>query len=175
MPALPALQTRPRLSIVLISVGPVSFLDRALKMVLETQFYLETELVVVRICGSEEERAYLFRLSRQYSFSLELAPAGGSRDILADLGSRRASGDILTVKDDHVLSDDLWLSPFALPVEKAAWDSEVARTGSELVDRPAGGIAKPVASAPLADRVASPPRQHGAAKRPSESATELNA
>jgi len=172
--ALPALQTRPRLSIVLISLGPVLFLDRALKMVLETQFCLETELVVVRACGSEEEKAHLFRMSRQHGFSLELAPAGASREALADLGSRRASGDILTVKNDYV-TDDLWLSPFALSLEKAVWDSGVARAGDEVADRQASSVT-PVASAPtVADRGASQPRHQAPSKRRSESATELNA
>jgi hypothetical protein len=173
--ALPALQTRPRLSIVLISIGPVPFLDRALKMVLETQFCLETELVVVRACGSEDEKAHLFRLSRQHGFSLELAPAGAAREALADLGSRRASGDIMAVKDDYV-SDDLWLSPFALPLENAVWESGVARVAEEVDDRPASSVAKPAPSVPpVADRVAPQPRQQITPKRRAESATELNA
>jgi hypothetical protein len=174
-PGLPTIKTRPRLSIVLISVGPVSLLDSALKMVLETHFYLETELLVVRTSVSEEEKAYLFRLSLQHGFMLELAPAGANRDMLADLGSQRVSGDIVTVKDDHVILDDLWLSPFASPVEQAVWDSGVARTGSDLLDRPVGGVAKPVGAAPVADLVASPPRQQGASKRRPETAPELNA
>lgn len=174
-PALPALQTRPRLSIVLISIGAVSFLDRALKMVLETRFYLETELLVVRACASDEEKAQLFRLSRQHGFMLEFAPAGASRDTLADLGSRRATGDILTVKDDHVVVDDLWLSPFAAPAEQAVWDTAVIRTGAELVDRPVAGMAKPAGSPVVADRVAPPARPQSAPRRRSESPTELNA
>jgi hypothetical protein len=168
--ALPALRTRPRLSIVLISIGSVSFLDQALKMVLETQFYLETELLVVRTCASDEERAHLFRLSRQHGFMLELAPAGASRETLADLGSQRATGDILTVKHDHLVLDDHWLSPFAAPVEHAVWDTGATRTGAELVDRPVGGIA-PV----VADRVTPQPRPQSAPRRRPDSATELNA
>jgi hypothetical protein len=174
-PALPSLQTRPRLSIVLISIGAVSFLDRVLQMVLETRFYLETELLVVRACGSDEEKAHLFRLSRQHGFVLELAPAGASRDTLADLGSHRASGDIVTVKDDHVVVDDHWLSPFAAPVEQAVWDTAVTRTGAELVDRPVGGITKPNGSPVVADRVAPSARPQSTPRRRPDSATELNA
>lgn len=174
-PALPTLQTRPRLSIVLISIGAVSSLDRALKMVLETQFYLETELLVVRACATDEEKAHLFRLSRQHGFMLELAQAGASRDTLADLGSRRATGDIVTVKDDHVVEDDLWLSPFAAPVEQAVWDTSVSRTGAELVDRPAGGAAKPAGPPVVADRVAPQSRPQSAPRRRADAATELNA
>lgn len=175
MPALPVLQTRPRLSIVLISVGSISYLDRALRMVLETPFYLETELVVVRTCSAEDEKAHLFRLSRQHGFSLELAPAGCNRDVLADLGSRRASGDILSVRDDHVVSDDLWLKPFASPVEEVSWDAGVPLSSSELVDRKVDDAPRPVAGAPqLADRVSLQTRQQSAPKRRAESATELN-
>lgn len=173
--ALPALRTRPRLSIVLISIGSVNFLEQALSMVLDTQFYLETELVVVRACASDEEKGHLFRLSRQHGFLVELAPAGASRDTLADLGSQRATGDILTVKDDHVVMDDLWLSPFAAPVEQTVWDTAVSRTGAELVDRPVGGAAKPTALPVVADRVPPPARPQSAPRRRSDSASELNA
>lgn len=171
-PALPTLQTRPRLSIVLISIGAVSFLDRALKTVLETRFYLETELLVVRAGGSDEEKAHLFRLSRQHGFLLELAPAGAGRATLADLGSRRVTGDIVSVKDDHVVVDDSWLSPFATPIEQAVWDTAVIRTGAEVVDRPAGAAKGPPVAA---DRVAPQPRQPSAPRRRPDSATELNA
>lgn len=169
-PSAHPLQTRPRLSIILLSSGPIEHLDRALMSVLETAFYLETELVVVRACRSDDEKGRLQRLSRQYGFSVELAASGSTRDSLAELGALRATGDIVSVKDDHLAFDSLWLAPFELPAETAVWDSSVVRPDAELADRLS---TKPAQSRPpVADRLAPSPRPLGVPKWRADSATE---
>ena len=155
----PRLQTRPRLSIVILSAGSIDLLDRALAAVLETPFYLETELVVVRICRSEDEKTRLQRMSRQMGFVLELAPAHTSREVLAAQGASTATGDIVTLRQDVTAHDKGWLSAYVFPDDLGLWDGTVV-ADVEATDRIAGKAS--VGRAPLADRIAPPARPLGA-------------
>ncbi len=120
------LKTRPRLSIVLLSTGSLDVLGRAIDTILDASFCLETELVVARSCRSDEEKSKAQRLARVHGFSLEVAAASIGRGQLAELGARRATGDIVAVRDDFSASESSWLSPFAAPVEEAVvWDSGI--------------------------------------------------
>ena len=179
-PAMPAIQTRPRLSVVLLSRGPVDALDRAIEAVLASPFFLETELIVVRACRNDDDNTRYQRLARQLGFALEIAPANTPREILAGIGARAAAGDIITVREDVVAGDSVWLDAYSLPLEQTRWDSGVVVTDRHLADGPAATTPKGpfVPAPPIVNRAArvdrSPPpvRPHGVPAWRFESATE---
>jgi hypothetical protein len=161
-PAMPAIQTRPRLSVVLLSRGAVDALERAIEVVLASPFYLETELIVVRACRADEEKARWQRHARQVGFALELAPADTPREALAGIGARAAAGDILAVREDVLAGDPDWLGAFSLHTEQSLWDSTVVRSDGELADRvSAKELAGSSPSRSKTDRSIVPVRPHG--------------
>ena len=163
------IQTRPRLSIVLLSSGAIGQLYPALTSVIESPFFLETELVVVRACGSEEEKGRLQRLSRQLGFVLELVPAQSTREFMAAQGAGKAAGDIVTVRVDTAASDNLWLSSYLSPVEPSLWDGFAIAEVEATESIPGKGIGT---RAPLADRADSPVRPLGAQQWTGDSSSE---
>ena len=162
-------QTRPRLSIVLLSSGAIDHLYAALTSVIESPFFLETELVVVRACGSDEEKGRLQRLSRQLGFVLELAPASSTREFMAAQGAGKAAGDIVTVRVDAAASDNVWLSSYLSPAEPSLWDGHAIAEVVTTESIPGKGTG---ARAPLADRAEVPVRPLGAPQWPGDSSTE---
>ncbi len=163
------IQTRPRLSIVLLSSGAIDQLHAALTSVIEAPFFLETELVVVRACGSDEEKGRLQRLSRQLGFVLELAPANSTRAFMAAQGAGKAGGDIVTVRVDAAASDNLWLSSYLSPAEPSLWEGAAIAEVEATEAIPGKGTG---ARAPLADRAELPVRPLGAQQWLGDSSSE---
>ena len=105
--------SKPSLSIVVLSTGTESDLERAMAYVSGVTRRLGAELIVVR--GEDDKRAQerLAVVASARRFHLCMAEPGTSRAGLADLGMRAASGDVVAVREDSACLDGDWLRPFA--------------------------------------------------------------
>ena len=103
----------PSLSIVVLSMGTESDLERAMAYVSGVTRRLGAELIVVR--GEDDRRAQerLAVVANARRFQLCFGEPGTSRAGLADLGMRSATGDIVAVREDNACLDGDWLRPFA--------------------------------------------------------------
>lgn len=105
--------SKPSLSIVVLSTGSESDLERAMAYVSGVTRRLDAELIVVR--GEEDRRARerLSVVAESRQFHVRFAEPGASRASLADAGMKAATGDIVAVREDAHCLDGDWLRPFA--------------------------------------------------------------
>lgn len=104
--------SRPRLSIVLISRGSESDLERALLAVTDPGYALGAQVVVVREHPDGQVPAQVEQLVKTYAASLTVVAPGSSRSAISDAAMHLVSGDIVAIREDVKLRDGDWLSAF---------------------------------------------------------------
>lgn len=156
----------PSLSLVLLSHGDRSELERALTAVAGRCRRMEAEIIVVRE-SSADDGATLAAAYPSVTF-LEV-PTGTASGSMRELGMNRATGDIVALRADGAVGDGLWLEAFDAtvgtvedlsPVEievpmVVAVDESVALAGDRRRGR---GY--------LAPSVAATPKRRGESTRP---------
>ena len=128
---------RPKLSVVIISTGDSAALAKALSRLTPRCRELDAELLIVRASEDVMPATGTQSLTRVRFIS---APVDAAPSELRVLGMREASGDIVSIHDDHDLSDIRWLSVFRRPlaVEVPSYSAIAVSGGSGTVaDAPA--------------------------------------
>jgi len=104
---------KPLLSIVVLSSGRESDLERALAYLSGATRRIAAELIVVRAEDDAPTRERLAVMADSWDCVVRFAESEAARAALIDVGMRAATGDIVTVREDsHCLEGD-WLRPFA--------------------------------------------------------------
>lgn len=99
----------PTLSVVLLSQGDRSALERALAAVAARCRRMEAEIIVVRPSTEDE----LATLGAAYpSVTFLGAPNGMGSTQMRELGMNRATGDIVSLRMDGTVGDGMWLDAF---------------------------------------------------------------
>lgn len=154
------------LSVVLLSEGDCTDLERALACIASPCRRLDAEIIVVRPKCANDSIAF----DTAYPSVLFLeAPAASSLSERREIGISRAAGDIVAVRIDGDVGDTAWLSAFERVV--------VATEELPYVEREL--VAKPVRDddAPTAERRRQRPaaRSYGASSARRDWATEASA
>lgn len=103
----------PSLSIVVLSTGTESDVERAMAYVSGVTRRLGAELIVVRGEDDRQAQERLTVVANVRRFQACFCEPGTSRAGLADRGMRVATGDIVAVREDSACLDGDWLRPFA--------------------------------------------------------------
>jgi hypothetical protein len=103
----------PSLSIVVLSTGSESDLERAMAYVGGVTRRLGAELIVVRAEEDRQARDRIAVIAESRRFLVRFTESGTARAGLADAGMRAATGDIVAVREDVSCLDGDWLRPFA--------------------------------------------------------------
>ena len=131
---------RASLSVVVLSVGTPSDLQRATQTLGLASRDLGAQLIVV----SHDARPVLARAVERSGAEFVVAPRGSSRAEMCDLGMRHASGSIVVVRDDAVVTDAKWLDAYRAvlgqrrvptpPVVESVVMDTMATSRTELAD-----------------------------------------
>jgi hypothetical protein len=127
---------RAKLSVVIISTGDANALAKALTRLTPRCRELDAELLIIRASDEAVQPTGTQSLTRVRFIS---APVDAAPSELRVLGMREASGDIVTIHDDHDLSDIRWLSAFRRQLVEAPTYSAIAVSGGSgsVADAPA--------------------------------------
>ena len=99
----------PKLSVVLLSDGDRTELERALEAIAGRCRRLEAEIIVVRAQLLDDVAS----LKAAYPCVVFLdAPRGTSSALMRDIGMNYASGDIVALRVDLAVGDGMWLGAF---------------------------------------------------------------
>ena len=122
---------RAKLSVVIISTGDANALARALTRLTPRCRELDAELLIIRASDEAMPTTGTQSLTRVRFIA---APVDAAPSELRVLGMREASGDIVTIHDDHDLGDIRWLSAFRRqPVEAPVYSAIAVSGGSGTV------------------------------------------
>lgn len=107
----------PSLSVVLLSVGHVGALERAIAAVLCVTWRTTPEVIVVRAGADGRTRERIGGLVARAKGMTRYLDAESSRASMIDEGMRAANGDIVLVRDDESCADLEWVRPFAMRLD----------------------------------------------------------
>lgn len=153
----------PSLSVVLLSHGDRSELERALAAVAGRCRRMEAEIIVVRESSKED----LATLGAAYpSVTFLSVPQGTASAEMREAGMSAACGDIVALRQDGAVADGLWLEAFDATVGSV---DSAGRMEAEVEVELSSGIDEPAAHAGdrrrgrsyLAPSVAASPKRWG--------------
>lgn len=141
------------LSVVLLSLGSRTELERAVSVLSPSIRRFGAQLVVARA----EDGAAPPSARENLTFSYVQAPQGASRADLCELGMAAATGDIVALRDDASVRDSEWMEAFSATVGRgetlvADHDRFPTPVRSDAVDAPA----RPLFVSPAAEQRADP-------------------
>jgi len=165
----------PSLSVVLLSNGDRSDLERALAAVAGRCRRMEAEIIVVRDASTDD----VDTLGSAYpSVTFLDVAAGTSSAYMREAGMARATGDIVALRLDGAVGDGVWLEAFDATVgcvdEAAPSDLELPMA-SGIDDAMVQGVDRRRGRAYLTPSVAATPKRRGDLGRVVASATATDA
>ncbi len=109
----------PSLSVVLVSAGHETALERAFVALSGAAWRTKPELIVIRAGSEGRTRERIQALMARAKCEIRFVDGATSRSAMIDEGMRAASGDIVLVRDDESCADIDWLVPFATRLDGA--------------------------------------------------------